>query len=221
MKTIAIIGQKGGTGKTTVATGLAVAAVKARYLTAVLDLDPQTNAANWKDRRKDDDPAVESIQPGRLRQTLKAAVETGADFVFIDTPGKSDTAAIEAARVADLVLIPVRPQVFDVETLSAVRDTLRIAGAPPAYVVLNNIHPSATRIPDEHREVIAKTFDISVCPFHLSHRSLFAEAPATGQTPHDIEPEGKAAAELDALFGFVRDTLKSLEEAVVRKEASR
>ena len=100
---IAIIGQKGGTGKTTAATGLAVAAVNAGYQTAILDLDPQTNAANWRDRREAEGPAVESIQPSRLRHTLKAAESAGADFIFIDTPGKSDTAAVEAARVADLV----------------------------------------------------------------------------------------------------------------------
>src|SRR4051812_4353472 len=103
MKVIAVIGQKGGTGKTTTATGLAVASVRAGCLTAILDLDPQTNAANWKDRRDTETPAVESIQPGRLRQTLKAAEANGAQFVIIDTPGKSDTAAIGAARVADLV----------------------------------------------------------------------------------------------------------------------
>ena len=203
MKVIAVIGQKGGTGKTTTALGLAVSAELAGFTTAVLDLDPQTNAANWKDRRDAAGPAVESIQSGRLRQTLKAAEATGADFVFIDTPGKSDTAAIDAARVADLVLIPVRPQIFDLETLSAVRDAIRVAGSPMAYVVLNGIHPSASRSPDEQRTVIAQAFDLPVCPVHLSHRAAFAEAPATGKTPQETDPKGRAAAELQALFDFV------------------
>lgn len=206
MRTIAIIGQKGGTGKTTTALGLAVCAEMAGHPTAILDLDPQTNAANWKDRRKARGPAVESIQPGRLRQTLKAAEANGAVFVFIDTPGKSDTAAIEAARVADLVLIPARPQIFDLETLAAVRDALRIAGSPPAYVVLNGVHPSASRSPDEQREVIARAFDVLVCPVHLSHYAIHAEAPATGQTPLEAKPGGRAAGEIKALFRFVDQT---------------
>jgi chromosome partitioning protein len=206
MRIIAIIGQKGGTGKTTTAIGLAVAAVRAGYQTAILDLDPQSNAANWKDRRKAEGPAVESIQPGRLRQTLKAAEDAGADYVFIDTPGKSDTAAVEAARVADLVLIPVRPQIFDLETLSAVRDALRIAGSPHAYVVLNGIHPNATRSAAEQRDVISNAFGLPVCPVHLSHRATFADAPDTGQAPQEIEPHGKAAADLEALFEFVDKT---------------
>lgn len=209
MRTIAIIGQKGGTGKTTTTLGLAVCAELAGFATAVLDLDPQTNAANWKDRREGDKgPAVESIQPGRLRQTLKAAEGSGADFVFIDTPGKSDTAAIEAARVADLVLIPVRPQIFDLETLAAVGDALRVAGSPAAYVVLNGIHPSASKSPDEQREVIARAFNLPVCPVHLSHRAVFAEAPAAGKTPQETDPDGKAASELQALFDFVKETAK-------------
>ena len=87
MRVIAIIGQKGGTGKTTTALGLAVSAERAGFRTAVLDLDPQTNAANWKDRREAEEPAVESIQPGRLRHTLKSAEGAGAEIVFIDTPG--------------------------------------------------------------------------------------------------------------------------------------
>jgi chromosome partitioning protein len=221
MKVIAIIGQKGGTGKTTAATSLAVSAARDGHLTAILDLDPQTNAANWKDRRKDDNPAVESIQPGRLRQTLKAAEEGGAGFVFIDTPGKSDTAAIEAARVADLVLIPSRPQIFDIETLNAVRDALRVAGNPAAYVVLNGIHPSATRSPAEQRTVIADAFGVPVCPVHLSHRAAYAEAPATGQAPQEIEPDGKAAEEIAALFLFVCDTVRGLNRSDARKEAVR
>lgn len=219
MKVIAVIGQKGGTGKTTTTLGLAVAAVNAGHSTAVLDLDPQTNAANWKDRREAANPAVESIQPGRLRQTLKAAEESGADYVFIDTPGKSDTAAIEAARVADLVLIPVRPQIFDLETLSAVRDALRVAGSPPAHVVLNGIHPSATKSPGDQRGVIANAFGLPVASVHLSHRAAYAEAPATGKAPQEIEPDGKAAAELGALFAFVENELRHAVSGDRRKES--
>lgn len=222
MKVIAIIGQKGGTGKTTVTTGLSVASEMAGFKTAILDLDPQTNAANWKDRREADSPAVASIQPGRLRQNLKTLEEAGADYVFIDTPGKSDTAAVEAARVADLVLIPVRPQIFDLETLSAVRDALRIAGSPTAFVVLNGIHPSATRSPGEQREVIANAFGVPVCAVHLSHRSAFAEAPASGKAPQEIEPAGKAASELKALFAFTDQNARTATRCeTLPMEASR
>lgn len=67
MYVIAVIGQKGGTGKTTLTLGLAVAALNAGMAAAVLDLDPQANAWNWKKRRgMENDPAVKATSPGAL-----------------------------------------------------------------------------------------------------------------------------------------------------------
>lgn len=73
MLKIAIIGQKGGDGKTTLTLGLAVAATEAEQSVAIIDLDPQANAANWKDRRVAENPAVISAQVSRLKQTIQTA----------------------------------------------------------------------------------------------------------------------------------------------------
>jgi chromosome partitioning protein len=86
MFTISLLGQKGGTGKTTLALGLAVAAFRAGQIVAVIDLDPQASAANWKDRRAEENPAVVSAQSSRLKQTLSAAVEMNADIVIESCP---------------------------------------------------------------------------------------------------------------------------------------
>lgn len=202
MKVVAVIGQKGGCGKTTVSLGLASVAAKVGLAVAVIDLDPQATAACWADRREDKTIAVVSA-PSRLNATLENAKAGEADLVIIDTAGKSDTQAADAARAADLVLMPVRPHIFDLETLRASIDILRLAGNPRAAVLLTFVQPQATKGPDEVRQIIAQQYGIEVLPFHLSHRTIFADAPAHGKTPVEMEPNGKAAAELERLYLWV------------------
>ncbi len=202
MLKISIIGQKGGTGKTTLSLGLAVAAAQAGKAVAVIDLDPQANAANWKDRRDAENPVVVSAQVSRLRPTLETVEKYGVDLVIIDTPGRSDSAAIEASRCADLVLIPVRAQVFDLETLAGVRDLLRVAGDPLAYVVVNGVHPQSKKGAETAKALIENAFGFKVAPTHLCNRTSYAEAPTTGRAPQEIDPDGKAADELKQLYMF-------------------
>jgi chromosome partitioning protein len=204
MFTISLVGQKGGTGKTTAALGLAVAAGRGGHAVAVIDLDPQATAAKWKDRREEPNPAVVSAQASRLRQTLQTARANGVEYVFIDTAGRKDDSALNAARVSDLVLIPTRPNIMEVETLPEVNDLLRLAGSPPAFVLLNGIFPTAgQKTVEEVHQAIRDLFGLIVCPVHLCQRSAYAEAPTTGKAPQELDPEGKAAQELDRLFGFV------------------
>jgi chromosome partitioning protein len=208
MFTISLVGQKGGTGKTTAALGLAVQAARAGRSVAVIDLDPQATAANWKDRRKEENPAVVSAQASRLRPTLAACMSAELDFVFIDTAGRNDDSALNALRVSDLALIPTRPNMVEIETLGAVNDLLRLAGNPQAFVLLNGIHPSATKQADEARETIQRMFGLTSCPIHLCHRSAYADAPTTGRAPQELDADGKAAVELDRLFLFICELVK-------------
>ena len=77
MRTVAILSQKGGSGKTTLAVHLAVAAERAGKVAAVIDLDPQASAAEWKDGRQMDTPVVVSMPAARLTQALDAARGAG------------------------------------------------------------------------------------------------------------------------------------------------
>lgn len=200
---LAILGQKGGSGKTMTAINVAEAAAEHGLTPVIIDLDPQANAANWKDRRETENIAVVSSPPSRLKNTLETAAKHGADFVVIDNPGKADSALIDAARVADLVLVPVEPNMFHLETLPAVRDLLRVAGDPPAFVVLNKLHPLATTQADEAKRMIGEVYPFSVCPVHLSQLDVYVTAANSGKTVLEVDPEGKAAAELRKLYKFI------------------
>ncbi len=132
MYTIALIAQKGGTGKTTLAVSLAVAAGQVGLKALIFDLDPQATACNWKDRRQGEGPVVIDAQPSRLAAALEKCEENGVDFAVIDTPARSEQSALAAAKVADLVLIPCRPQAYDLETIPNTKEILALAGLLPS-----------------------------------------------------------------------------------------
>jgi chromosome partitioning protein len=130
MFTISLVAPKGGSGKSMVVVGLAVAAAKAGHTVAVINVDPKFTAANWKDRRKGDHPAVVAAQSSRLRQTLEAARNNGVDYAFVDTAGRFDDSALNAARVSDLVLVPTGLQPIFRQNWAQITPALRIAQRP-------------------------------------------------------------------------------------------
>src|SRR3712207_163250 len=143
MKIISVVSQKGGAGKTTIATNLAVLAEHAGHPTVLLDLDPQATAAKWGDKRDGKPPDVVAAQAGRLSRLLEDAKRQGAGVAIIDTAPAADVAALEASKAADLVLVPCQPSNFD---LGAVGATVRVAeqiAGKPSFVVMNAIHPSS------------------------------------------------------------------------------
>jgi chromosome partitioning protein len=220
MFVISLVGQKGGTGKTTVALGLAVAAAQAGHTVAVIDLDPQATASKWKDRRADENPAVVSAQASRLKPALEVARSSGAEYVIIDSAGRSDDSALAAARAADLILVPTRTSILELETLPAVTDLLRIVGGMArSFVVLNGLHPSAGSAGiEEARQMIANVYGLSHCPAHLCQRSAYTEAMIFGATPQERDPDGKAGHELRRLFQFVSEqsTSRTVEQSTSR-----
>ena len=198
MDVIAIIAQKGGTGKTTLALSMAVAAHRAGRTAAIIDLDPQASASNWGDRRKANQPAIVSAQPARLPQILEAAEESGADLIVIDTPPRAEQAAIAAARAAHLVLVPCRPSIFDLETFSTTLDLIAAVGSKPLAAVLNAVPTRGKK--RQQAAPALKELDISVCPEVFGARVAFDHANTVGLSAQEYEPASKAAAEIQNVY---------------------
>jgi len=200
MYTIAVIAEKGGVGKTTVALALAVAASKAGMRSAVIDTDPQATASKWTDRRENEFPWVVPTHAARLKVTIERAKEQGIDFLVIDTPPHAGTDAAEAARLSDAVVIPVEPHLFTLETLPKLQDLLKLAGDPPAFVVVNKANTQGRE--GEQASEHIRTLGLSVCPVVLHHRAAHRHAGNVGQAALEFDPDSKAAIEAIRLYTY-------------------
>ena len=193
MKIVAILSQKGGAGKTTLALHIAAAAEAAGKPSVVIDLDPQASAAGWKDTRESEGPVVVPLPHTRLAAGLEAAKDGGASLAAPHSEG----AAMAAARSADLVLIPCRAGILDLRAISTTAELVKLAGKP-AYVVLNALPPRASQVQSDAREAVA-VHGVKVAPVTLQQRAAYGHALTVGKTAPEYEPGGKAAEEITAL----------------------
>ena len=202
MKTIALLSQKGGVGKTTLALHLAVGWSRIGQNVAVIDLDPQASAANWGDRRTARGPVVRSAHASRLPRELQAVREAGGETVVLDTAPHSDAATLGAAKVSDLVVIPCRPSILDVEALAGTLELVQTTRVP-IVTVLNAVIPN---IPDGDQAAVAiERLGAAVCPVRIHRRVVFSRALLQGLVAQEYEPRGKAAAEMGELFRVVAE----------------
>lgn len=201
MKTVAVVSQKGGAGKTTLALHIAVAAERAGLSAAILDMDPQGTAERWSEWRKEEPPAVVAAKATTLGRKLEQAKAAAGDLVVIDTPPLAQTEAREAARIADLILIPCRPSAFD---LDAIRITADLANdiKKPAFVVVNAGPPHGTLIYKDVAETVER-FGLHVAPTRLAERAAFRHAVREGKSVQELEPDSKAAEEVAALWEWI------------------
>lgn len=131
MFVVVVASQKGGSGKTTLARNLAVAAGAGA---ALVDTDPQGSLTDWWNRRLADAPALARLD-GDLKAGIAALAESRMRIVFVDTPPSVHPWLGDLLRQADLVLVPVRPSPDDLGAVSATFDLVEAAGRPFAFVV--------------------------------------------------------------------------------------
>ena len=224
MKILAVISQKGGAGKTTLATALAVAAHQDGREVALLDLDPQASACFWGDRRKANNngveaPPVRDVNWNRLRFALDQISGAGkaSGFIVIDCPPQQRDIAAEAIRFADMVLIPTRPEVIDLHATAETIRTVQQQGKP-AHVVLSACPIAGPEI-EETENWITGSMAADLVPVRIHQRKAFSRAMAAGLTAQEFEPDGKAATEIKQLYMFTCRHLFGVQKNGKAKQA--
>lgn len=207
MYILGIVAEKGGVGKTTLALDLAVTAGGRGLKAAVIDLDPQASASRWTDRRTADSPWVVPTHAVRIRAALEQAKTQGVELVIIDTPPHSAHEATEAARHAQLVLLPIEPHLFSLETVPKQADLLRTVGNPRALYVVNKAPTQGTEA--ESAMAYIKQQGFSVCPTVVYARAAHRHAGNLGKSAAEYQPGSKAAQESLQLYMYIIKLLNS------------
>lgn len=204
MPVVALAGQKGGAGKTTLAVNLAVEGHRAGRSVVLIDVDPQATAAKWADRRGLPTPRVISAQAERLDQALAAA--KAADLVVVDVAGKADRELLAVARRADVLLLPCRPTIADIEALDAARDILKLAGSKRAYAILNGVNGPRDSRAAQAADLITDK-GIEVAPVIVCQRVLFGDAMIGGQGVSEVDANAAASKESQRMYQWLEGIL--------------
>lgn len=199
MRVIAVLNQKGGSGKTTIATNLARAFQHNGDRVAIIDADPQGTASEWASRQENTPPVYGANQP--TIHTDLPALQDAFDVIIIDGAPSLEDRALSAVKAADLVLVPVRPSGPDIWASEDVVDMARArrqaTGSPDlAFVVSqqvarSNLAGSVDQALDQ--------FDVDVMNARTSHRVAYAEALGAGRSVLDLPDAEKAAEEIRQL----------------------
>lgn len=198
---VGLLNQKGGVGKTTLAVNLAASFSRDGSRVLLIDADPQGSALDWAAAREGE-PLFSVV--GFPRPTVHkdiAQLGQGYDYIVIDGPPRVTDLARSAIMATDVVLIPVQPSPYDIwaaeevvkliEEARVYKDSLKAA-----FVVNRKIVNTA--IGRDVGEALAG-YPVPALAASVTQRVVFAEAVARGQAVHEIDAEGPAAAEIEAL----------------------
>ncbi len=216
---VVIGGIKGGSGKTTVATNLAVMLANQTRDVLLIDADDQETASDFTILRNERQPQGAGYTSIKLTgsavrtQTMRLA-EKYQDVV-IDTGGRDTTSQRAALSVADVLLVPFVPRSFDVWTIEKVSDLvteMRTANHNlKAYVSINRADP-AGRDNQEPAEALKETEALQFIDTPIITRKAFGNASAQGLAVTELKPQDpKATQEIQILFRYLFDIDKILE----------
>ena len=208
---IALLNQKGGVGKTTLALNLAAAAHLDRKRTLLVDLDRQGSALDWYAARAE---RPESLLAGLVTVKLDRVVSArqfyeladGYDVVVLDGPARLGELTRSAAIAADVVIIPVQPGPFDLwagnETLASLNqaDDIRaeFGRGPVQRLWVINRASAGTILARQAPSVLATAGEVASTVIH--QRIAFASSAAIGESVLTVSPDSSAAREIRELY---------------------
>ena len=206
MNTLAILSRKGGTGKTTLAVNLSVAAERAGHKVAIVDLDSQASASEWSDWRESKTPEVISVHSARLPQELHRLKQQGITFAILDTPPKIEDIALDAAKASDLAIIPCKLGAFD---LKAIEKTIWVGNRAkcPMRIVFNAVRARSSMLHPAKRAV--QVYDVDVAPCVIGDRIVFSHSVMEGLGVMEYDVKGKASIEIQALFRYISKEMEA------------
>ena len=206
MRTIAFVTQKGGAGKSTLASNISVAARLSGERVFIIDLDPLQSLVKWSAARETTDIAVEHVPAAKLSKALAALEKKGVTLVVIDAPGADSEQVSAAVRASDLCIIPSRPNVFDLWASDVTRAKVRDESKDYAFL-LNQCPPSQQSARVEQGAKALQAMGGLLAPL-VSARVDYQEAARLGLGVLEYNPHGVAAAEMSELWASVKRRLK-------------
>jgi chromosome partitioning protein len=211
MHTIVLACQKGGSGKSTLTVGIAIAAVGDGHRVAIIDTDPQGTVSNWGRRRTAPEPYVHRLGSGiELERPLLAF--RAPTVAIIDTPATNNALSLSAISVSNICLIPARPSPADIEATLPTLGAVRKLGKPFAFV-LNQAPPRGYRLSEAAAALNAA--GVLALPY-IVQRNDHQDALGAGFGVTEFAPEGPAAQEILGLWQYVWERMKA--ESIVREQ---
>lgn len=205
MKTIAVIARKGGSGKTTAAVHLALAAHLRGGRTWLVDTDPQGSSTEVLKARQADGPrCLQAIGAGLAGLQAQAQAD-GAALMVIDTPAASEDEIAHAIALAQLSVLVIRPTFLDIAASVQTAQILRSL-RKPGLILLNQapvpregVEPPAVKKAIEALRLMR----LPVIPVVLRSRALYQTALASGQSAEELASDSPAGEEIAAAWGFI------------------
>jgi chromosome partitioning protein len=195
---VLLLGMKGGTGKSTVAIHLAVAACQAGRRVTLVDTDPQATSMAWARHREASEPQVMAVRAYEAAKHMAAGQES--DLIVVDTPPRAEADISRLATRADLIIIPLRCTMPDL-LASEVAFRMAQAAKRPFVLVFNAVNPRGLEVAEVREALTDQGYEIA--PVMLAQRTAYARALSSGLAVTEFEANGKGTEEIISLWKWV------------------